>query len=105
MRQCATCASSKVLKISRLQFEETRALADRDPVFKAKGAHLANQSGAVADHLVADAMKRLKINLVRALQFDKPHRGTGYRLGNRRCVAIMRTALLRIFQRCGPSPA
>ena len=68
------------------QFEEPGALADRDPVFEAEGPHLANQAGAVADHLIADAMKCLKVNLVRALEFDKPHRRTGDCLSNCSCI-------------------
>jgi hypothetical protein len=44
------------------------------PTLQQDGAQLIDQSRPLADQPISRSMKRLHIELVLALQFDKPHR-------------------------------
>jgi hypothetical protein len=69
-------------------------LTDCDAVFETKRSHLTDQAGAIANHLISDAMKRLEVDLLRPLDLDKTHVGTGNCLGD--CCRIDDVVLVRL---------
>lgn len=57
----------------QVELEQTRALAQGNPVFQAEGSHLIDQARPRSDHLVSHPVQSLKIGLFFALECSKPH--------------------------------
>ena len=70
-------------------FELPLALRRDQSAFKQNGAQLIDQSRPLADQTVSGSVKRLHVELVLALQLDKPHRRPRRRFRDPLGVAIV----------------
>ena len=78
------------------------ALRRDHPAFKQDGAQLIDQRRPLADQPVSRSMKRLHVELVLALQFDKAHRRPRRRLRNPLGVPVVVLLGPHIFGRHQP---
>ena len=88
------CSALLIHQDAQKLLELPLALRRDHPALKQNGAQLIDQSRPLADQPISRSMKRLHIELVLALQFDKPHRRPRRRFRDPLGVAIV--VLLRL---------
>lgn len=66
--------------------EATRTDPHCQSIFKAEGTCLVHQRSSLSDEPVADAVKRLKINLIWRPHFDRSHGWPRHGFGNGRGI-------------------